>query len=203
MNDAGMRRLAGLLCIVALLSWGHAGMIFMKARLAQYLLAASWTRGLAEVHTADSARAPLPWPWADTWPVARLRVPPYLATGHDRHVYVLAGAHGTALAFGPGLMDGAAAPGAGVSVIAGHRDTHFSFLEYLEAGDELSLQTIDGAWHRYRVDEMAVMDTRQGNGLVVDPAGSALVLVTCYPFDAVDPGGPLRYLVTARPVPSS
>jgi hypothetical protein len=27
---------------------------------------------------------------------------------------------------------------------------------------------------------------------------AGLVLMTCYPFDAVRPGGPLRYAVTAR-----
>jgi len=27
--------------------------------------------------------------------------------------------------------------------------------------------------------------------------GTSLVLVTCYPFDAIDAGGPLRYVVTA------
>jgi sortase (surface protein transpeptidase) len=25
-----------------------------------------------------------------------------------------------------------------------------------------------------------------------------LTLVTCYPFDAIEPGGPLRYVVTAE-----
>ena len=29
-------------------------------------------------------------------------------------------------------------------------------------------------------------------------AGLLLSLVTCYPFDATDPGGPMRYVVTAR-----
>tara|TARA_S200000501_G_scaffold249877_1_gene234098 strand:- start:524 stop:670 length:147 start_codon:yes stop_codon:yes gene_type:complete len=27
--------------------------------------------------------------------------------------------------------------------------------------------------------------------------GTSFVLVTCYPFDAIDAGGPLRYVVTA------
>jgi sortase A len=27
---------------------------------------------------------------------------------------------------------------------------------------------------------------------------AGLILMTCYPFDAVVPGGPLRYVVTAR-----
>ena len=30
------------------------------------------------------------------------------------------------------------------------------------------------------------------------PTSTRLVLVTCYPFDAVAPGGPLRYLVVAE-----
>ncbi len=36
--------------------------------------------------------------------------------------------------------------------------------------------------------------------LSLSSEGSALVLVTCYPFDALRPGGPLRYVVTARAV---
>ncbi|MDX5297649.1 MAG: hypothetical protein LPK85_01730, partial [Gammaproteobacteria bacterium] len=31
----------------------------------------------------------------------------------------------------------------------------------------------------------------------LDAGEDQLVLVTCYPFDATDPGGPLRYVVTA------
>jgi sortase A len=32
-------------------------------------------------------------------------------------------------------------------------------------------------------------------------AGAGLLLVTCYPFNAVDAGGPLRFLVYAEPLP--
>jgi sortase A len=32
-----------------------------------------------------------------------------------------------------------------------------------------------------------------------DDQGRTLVLVTCYPFEAVMPGGPMRYVVTALP----
>ena len=32
--------------------------------------------------------------------------------------------------------------------------------------------------------------------------GERLLLVTCYPFDALVPGGPLRYVVVADPEPA-
>ena len=33
---------------------------------------------------------------------------------------------------------------------------------------------------------------------MLDTQQSMLSLVTCYPFDALEAGGPLRYVVTAR-----
>ena len=36
--------------------------------------------------------------------------------------------------------------------------------------------------------------------LVLQPAVHRLSLVTCYPFDSLTAGGPLRYVVTALPV---
>jgi sortase A len=35
-------------------------------------------------------------------------------------------------------------------------------------------------------------------GIINDPERDQLVLVTCYPFDAMVPGGPLRYVVIAE-----
>ena len=59
---------------------------------------------------------------------------------------VLAGASGRTLAFGPGHMDGTAAPGAsGHAVISGHRDTHFRFLQDLATGDALRVKLGSGA----------------------------------------------------------
>jgi sortase A len=51
---------------------------------------------------------------------------------------------------------------------------------------------------RFHVREATVVDARTA---VIGSAGdgtAALVLVTCYPFDAVNPGGPLRYVVAAE-----
>ena len=91
--------LSGLV-VVALVAWGNTAFIHAKASLARTLVAGAWEDRLAG--NSDSlARS---WPWADTWPVARLRY-------GDVDTYVLAGAHGSALAFGPGLVDGTFLPG--------------------------------------------------------------------------------------------
>jgi len=49
----------------------------------------------------------------------------------------------------------------------------------------------------YEVIGADVVDARKGS-LVLDTEAAMLSLVTCYPFEARDPGGPLRYVVTAK-----
>ncbi len=160
-----------------------------KAVVAQQLLQVAWQRALT------GARDARPWPWADTHAVARLSVP---ALGIDQ--IVLAGASGRTLAFGPGLLPGSVAPGrAGHIVISGHRDTHFRFLADLAPGALVYVHGADGVRHAYRVEAASVVDVRNYRGLT-ECAGQCLTLVTCYPFDAVAPGGPLRYLVRAHAV---
>ncbi len=165
---------------------GGGAVIHAKALLAQHLLERAWQRtvaGEAEVR---------PWGWADTWPVARLRVERL-----DVDQVVLAGASGSSLAFGPGHLDGTALPGdAGNAVVGGHRDTHFRFLRQLEAGDEILVSDVAGSVHRYRVTTTRVVDSRE-SGVSARAARPTLTLVTCYPFDAVVPGGNQRYVVTA------
>ena len=164
--------------------------IHAKAIVAQHLLDYAWQR------TRGGAVHAKPWPWADTWPVARLT-----ARGLDGWVYVLADASGRSLAFGPGHVAGTAAPGAtGNSVVAGHRDTHFRFLQVLAADDRLTLETADGAERSYQIVDKRIVDTRQPQS-IQDSDAPMLTLVTCYPFDAIVPGGPLRYVVTAVVAP--
>jgi sortase A len=174
--------LAAIALVLALdASWLHA-----KAWLAQQLLADAWSQSQA------TGTAHKPWPWADTHPVARLRV---AARGIDQ--IVLAGDAGRTLAFGPGWAESSARPGArGTPVISGHRDTHFAFLRDLQTGDEIALQGTQGAM-TYRVSSTRVADARSET-LAVNGEDDALLLVTCWPFDAVVPGGPLRYVVRAE-----
>lgn len=157
----------------------------LKAVIAQELLEIAWAE--SQARQTESR----PWPWADTWPVARLAIPEL-----NDSMIVLAGAHGESLAFGPGRLTGGEEPG-GTVIIAGHRDTHFRSLKALETGNEVRLQARDGRWQSYLVESARVVDSRSE---LIDtqrlPEGT-LLLVTCYPFDSVDAGGPLRYVVRA------
>ena len=186
MKARATRLVIGLIAVAGLWYSGQGLWIHAKAILAQQLLEQAWTR------TQESGKPQAPWPWADTWPVARLRVP-----AHDIDLIVLAGDSGRSLAFGPGHTTGSALPGqTGSALISGHRDTHFRFLRDLAIGDVLLVDTRGGP-HRYRIDARQVID--QGH-IRLDDRGEQLVLVTCYPFDALVPGGPLRYVVTASRV---
>lgn len=161
----------------------------LKAALAEELLNRAWTAARA------GGGAVKPWPWADTWPVARLRLPP---SAGAEPLIVLAGASGRGLAFAPGLLDGSALPGEpGVAVIAAHRDTHFRALARLALGDRFRLERADGKTFAYVVTRIEILDTRTAS-LRLDADDSVVALVTCYPFDALAPGGTLRYVVTGE-----
>jgi sortase A len=185
-------RAALLSCIAVLaggglLAFGHGAYIHAKAQLAQVLLHAAWDR------TRDTGLASKPWPWADTHPVARL-----LAPAQHADLLVLAGASGRTLAFGPGHLDGSAQPGdTGNAVITAHRDTHFRFLKTANPGDAIVVERADGHQRRFRIRTTYVADYRNLR-LPRDTAVPTLTLVTCFPFDALDAGGPLRYIVVAE-----
>jgi sortase A len=53
--------------------------------------------------------------------------------------------------------------------------------------------------HRYVVASTRVVD-RGDLSITADSGDTRLTLVTCYPFDAIRPGGRLRYVVVARSV---
>ncbi len=181
-------RRAGLVLLLAVAAWhgGRAAWIEAKAHLAQQLVRRAWHETLAG---ASDTR---PWPWADTQPVARLMVP-----GRGVELFVLAGASGRTLAFGPGHVSGTPLPGEpGNSVVSGHRDTHFAFLRRLRDGDEVVVERRDGRRQRYAVNGTRIVDHRE-TWVASDAGDTRLTLVTCYPFDALRPGGPLRYVVTA------
>ena len=132
-----------------------------------------------------------PWPWADTWPVGRLQ---NRRLGVD-HI-ILEGDSGEVLAFGPGHLVMSSPPGGeGHCILAGHRDTSFSFLRNLAAGDLLTLEG-RGSRRIYRVERTDIVEAGQLY-LDADQAG-LLTLITCYPFDAITPGTDLRFVVTAR-----
>jgi sortase A len=159
-----------------------------KAALAQVLLERAFDRSVA---TGQPVK---PWPWADTWPVARVTFPRL-----QREVIVLDGASGQALAFGPGHVAGTPDAGErGVAVYAAHRDTHFALLGQLKPGDEIRVERADGRTVRLRMTHAQVVRW-DASGIDPHAAGRGVALATCWPLDARTQG-PLRYLVWARTI---
>jgi sortase A len=191
MNQLLQRKMIVLGVLISCSGWlfGQGAYIYVKAKLAQYLIHESWEQSLA------LGKDIKPWPWADTWPVARI-----IASKYNVDLIVLAGSSGRTLAFGPGHQDGSASPGyVGNSIISAHRDTHFQFLSRLQSGDELLVQNRSGEIKTFRVVERQIINSQRVS-LSAEYPRPLLSLVTCYPFNAIRPGGPLRYIVFAEEV---
>lgn len=170
-----------LLLAIFCLGWGY--WIPAKALLAQFLLEGAW-----EI-SKTSKQPVVPWPWADTYPVGRLKLERLKVD-----LIVLEGGAGESLAFGPGRLEQSGQVGGEEHVVlAGHRDTSFSFLRDLRHGDTLLLESLKGE-ELYKVLETGIVEASE---LYLDRQLNTLSLVTCYPFEALLPGTPLRYIVTA------
>ncbi len=183
-----MRAVAFTLAVLGAAAFGMSLWIEAKARFAQALLQRAWAR------TLDGEAAVKPWPWADTWPVAKLTI-----ASRNASVIVLSGASGRTMAFGPGHVDGTAAPGmSGNCVITAHRDTHFAALRDVAQGDIVEIQSPDGGIRRYAVRRTFVAG--KNDTWLLDGGEDRLTLITCWPFDAIAPGSPLRWVVEADPV---
>jgi sortase A len=187
MNRLFVTRLfvAVLLAAAGATAFGQGVYIHAKALLAQVLLEHAFAEAIATGHAVK------PWPWADTWPQARITVKRIGASA-----IALAGSSGQALAFGPGHLEHTAEAGeVGVAVYAAHRDTHFRFLKDVAIGDEIDVTRGDGRTFRYRADGSAIVRFDQPG---IDPltSGHELVLTTCWPFEAMG-HGPMRYVLHA------
>jgi LPXTG-site transpeptidase (sortase) family protein len=86
--------------------------------------------------------------------------------------------------------------------IFSHRDTHFAFLETLNPGQPLAVQLADGSQQHFQISRQQVINS-QHHPLHIPRDDQQLILITCYPFGALTPGGPLRYVVTATSAPTS
>jgi len=179
-------RVLAMLCFgAALVMFSYSSWIPIKAQIAQILLERAFAQSLADGKPAK------PWSWADTWPVARISIPRL-----NTSAIVLNGATSEALAFGPAHLNETPSPGErGTSVIAAHRDTHFSFLQQVKTGDDINVRRSDGASFRYRVTGLRVADWNR-TGIDAHAPGYNLVLSTCYPFGSIV-SGTERYIVEA------
>lgn len=180
-----------LVTLTSLFGFGEIGYYQAKAALAQKLMQKAW---------ADSLVEPLknirPWPWADIWPELKLKL-----LGNE--FIVLSDASGESLAFGPGLLTTELYPGdMGNSLIAAHRDTHFSNLSNIKLDSEMVVELKDNQQLKFIVDQILVVDSELEKP-IIDLEEARLTLVTCYPFDMSVSETSLRYLVSGKLVASN
>lgn len=172
--NSKLRRFTGFFLLITASLFITDGLyIKVKALVAQHMLQNAWQQSVAQ-------KKPIkPWPWADTWPVARLQVE---RLGID--CIVLQGDSGEVLAFGPGHLSSSAKPVAsGNCALVGHRDTSFSFLKDLEKGDMVVLQDINSEKRRYQVVSTFIKDQR--DLFLEETVTPWLTLITCYPFEGL------------------
>lgn len=187
-----LRYFVALTLVAGVCLTGRAVYLHAKAELAGVLIRRAWQV------TAHSGESRPPWPWADTHPVARLRIP---RLGYDE--IVLEGATPRTLAFGPArLLSGAALGEPGNLELAGHRDSWFEPLEGVALGDAIELEWYDARraglrTRTYIVDDIRVVAPEDVSQLA-PTSDDALTLVTCYPFGR-SPRSPQRFMVRASP----
>jgi sortase A len=181
-----LNALSVIMLAASLMFFGNSIWIFAKAQLAQVLLERAFTQSILR---GEPVKA---WSWADTYPVARIKI-----SRINAEAIVLNGSSGQAMAFGPALVNETSRPGTrGTSVMAAHRDTHFSFLKNVQIGDLIEVERDDGLSFTYRAKQMRIVDWNK-SGIDAHAAGFNLVLATCYPFDAIT-HGPKRFIVEAE-----
>lgn len=179
--------LASIAIALSVASGTQAGWIYGKAMVAQLLLENAWRESLLD----NSPHKP--WSWADVRTVARLDI-----VDSNRSFIVLSDASGEAMAFGPGLVGGNTLNATQNTIaIGGHRDTHLSFLEHLPIGAHINMQNTQGDFVRYELMDKTVVDSRY-QSIKISKNSPGLVLITCYPFNAQQTGGPYRLVAKAK-----
>ena len=188
-----VRCLAILVLLMGASLTGRALYLHVKAELAGILIRRAWEQRI------QSGKATPPWPWADTYPIARLQIP---RLKYDE--IVLDGATPRTLAFGPArLLSGAEIGGPGNLVLAGHRTSWFRRLEGIKQGDTVELEWLDAHSKRLHERSYGVTKIRVVNpddlDLLKPTPDDELTLLTCYPFGR-GPRSPQRFLVRAEPI---
>ncbi|HEY1262505.1 MAG TPA: class GN sortase [Terriglobales bacterium] len=186
-----LRRLGALLLLAGACLSARAVYLHAKAQLAEVLIRRAWEMSV------QSGKVQPPWSWADTYPIARMRIP---RLGFDE--MVLEDASPRNLAFGPArLLSGAEFGKPGNVIIAGHRTTWFRSLEAVTKDDAIEVEWFEPGSSGVRRRSYTVQDIRVTDpddvSLLQPSSEDLLTLITCYPFGP-RPGSPERFVVRAR-----
>ena len=122
----------------------------------------------------------------------RLTIPNY-----EVDQIILKGTSGQSLAFGPSFHEESQLPGnGGTTVLSSHRDSHGIYIKKLQIGDIIKLQDRYKQWHTYQIDDFSIIDVSKYSTLTLNTKYN-LLIITCYPFNAIRSRTPLRYVVSA------
>lgn len=171
--------IVGMIALAGLGIWqlGKAGLLAAKAFAAPILIEQAFAQSEAD------GKPVLPWPWSDSYPVAQMAFP---KLGIKR--FILSQSNMRNLAFGPTLQQ--VGPH---EVLFAHRDTHFSFLKEVRLNDRFNLRYSGQEPITWRVAKLEVID-KNDFFIPHNIATKLLILVTCYPFDAVTENSDQRYV---------
>ena len=188
-----MKRKASILSLIFLLVIGggyfaYEGLkIELKAKVAQVLLQYAWSK------TLQTGKYYQPWPSFDGKPILLLEI-----SSHNISQIVLNGTSGHSLAFGPSFHEESFLPHERkVTIISSHRDSHGVHIKKLQLGEEIKLQDQYKKWHSYIIDDFFIINVQEEK-ITMENNDQHLLLVTCYPFNAIRSGTPYRYVVSAK-----
>ena len=176
--------LSAILAIAGLIFLFLAFKIEIKAKVAQYLLNNAWDK---TIETGDEYE---PWPGFDGYPILKLSIPKF-----KLKQIVLSNTSGQSLAFGPSFHPETYLPKENkIIAISSHRDGHGYYIRDLKINDFVILEDKEDNKFTYKVKNFKIINV-EDKDLQFNKKNSQLLLITCYPFDAVISGTNLRYIV--------
>lgn len=105
---------------------------------------------------------------------------------------ILMGATEENLRGGATLYDNGVFPGEeGTAIVLGHRETTFGFLEDVNIGDEIDVETVTGTY-KFKLKKTYITNP-EDESILAQEKDLNLTLVTCYPFRYVGPA-PDRFI---------
>ncbi len=155
-----------------------------KAKIAQILLNKAWDQ------TLINNKEIRPWSSADFYPFAQLYIP------SGKTFIVLNTITGQALSFGPSFDSKSSYPGEKGRTVIGMHNSHSHFLKDFKKGDIIKIKTKEGFKYIYEVNSLKIIDSSK-NKLKLNSSKNEIILYTCYPFNSINTGGSMRFVVQA------
>ena len=174
------------LIILGLFGIAKASLMPIKAIIGQHYLEVAWQDSL------KNNKLSKPWKSADFYMIGELTVPKLKISR-----VILNSVSGEALAWSIGRVTNLVSSSKnGPIILAGHRDSHMQFMSKLKIGDKIELMMTDGVLKKYEISKLDVTDKPELKISNISIDDDSLILMTCWPFNALR-SGPQRYILVA------